>query len=99
MQSCTSSGVAPYSTFFCKWNILFETQTALIIETDIALDFERRSAVDIGLRNRELRNFCARHLYDEDIIWRWLSSVLRVIEAGEHKDKWSDELMINGRGF
>lgn len=40
--------VGTYEGFFGKWNILFETQTALIIETDIALDFERFSAVDIG---------------------------------------------------
>lgn len=83
--------------FFGKWNILFEIQTALIIETDTALDFERLLTLDKETGNHE--DFCARHLYDEDIIWRWLSSVLRVIEEGEHKDKWSDELMINVRGF
>lgn len=37
-----------YDFFFGKWNILFEIQTALIIETDTAFDFERLSAVDIG---------------------------------------------------
>lgn len=46
-----------------------------------------------------VRHFYTQHLCDEDIIWRWLSCVLRVIEAGKHKDKWSDELMINVRGF
>lgn len=44
-------------------------------------------------------DFCALLLYDKDIIWRRLSSVLRVIEVGEHKDKWCDEMMINVRGF
>lgn len=48
MQSCPSNDIAPLFFFFWKWNILFEIQTALIIETDTALDFERLSAVDIG---------------------------------------------------
>lgn len=43
-----SDGSAHFFFFFCKWNILFETEPVLIIETDIALDFERYSAVDIG---------------------------------------------------
>lgn len=66
--SWTSSGVAPHTTFFlfCKWNILFEIQTALIIETDIALDFESLSAVDIGKRKRN----CETFLHSALVWWR-----------------------------
>lgn len=52
LERCSAAGAAMVqhmrAFFFCKWNILFEIQTALIIETDIALDFERYLAVDIG---------------------------------------------------
>lgn len=40
--------MALHMSFFCKWNILFEIEAFLIIETDIGLDFEIYSAVDIG---------------------------------------------------
>lgn len=48
MQSCPSNGAAPHMPVFGQWNILFEIQTALIIEADTPFDFERLSAVDIG---------------------------------------------------
>lgn len=55
-------------------------------------------ACELLTLEKETGDFCDRHMDDEDIIWRWLSSIVRVIEAGEQKDKWSDELMINVRG-
>lgn len=49
MQSCPSNGVAPHMASFFFVNEIFylKYKTALIIETDTALDFERLSAVDI----------------------------------------------------
>lgn len=47
MQSCPSNGVAPHMAFFVNEIFYLKYKTALIIEADTALDFERLSAVDI----------------------------------------------------